>query len=106
MQYVSVATPAEPRGEENTLFVQVLGGEELLESAREKFLSGVRGAEHSSGAFRIVFRILVRVLQAILRIHFKKFSQEKSKDPPIDSSGSQRGSVMALSTPSHGTKTL
>ena len=32
--------------------------------------------------------------------------QEKSKDPPIDSSGSQRGSVMALSAPSHGTKTL
>ena len=30
----------------------------------------------------------------------------KSKDPPIDSSGSQRGSVMALSAPSHGTKTL
>ena len=31
---------------------------------------------------------------------------EKSKDPPIDSSGSQRGSVMALSAPSHGTKAL
>ena len=30
--------------------------------------------------------------------------QEKSKDPPIDSSGSQRGSVMALLAPSHGTQ--
>ena len=32
--------------------------------------------------------------------------QEKSKDPPIDRSGSQQGSVLALFAPSHGTRTL
>ena len=29
-QNISVATPAEPRGEKQLLFVQILGGEKLL----------------------------------------------------------------------------
>ena len=43
-----MATPAEPRGEKKKLFfVQILGGEKLLnllKSAGEKLLSGLRGA--------------------------------------------------------------
>ena len=42
-----MATPAEPRGEKKLFFVQILGGEKLLnllKSAGEIFLSGLRGA--------------------------------------------------------------
>ena len=46
-----------------TFFVQILGGEKLLKnllkSAGELFLSGLRGAKNVSNAFRIVFRISV-----------------------------------------------
>ena len=45
---ISVAPPAEPRGEKKLFFVQILGGEKLLKfvekSAGEIFLSGLRGA--------------------------------------------------------------
>ena len=30
VQFLSVATPAEPRGEKKAFFVQILGGEKLL----------------------------------------------------------------------------
>ena len=30
LRFVSVATPAEPRGEKKLFFVQILGGEKLL----------------------------------------------------------------------------
>ena len=44
---VSVATPAEPRGERKALFAQILGGEKLLESAGEKcFKRSERGLKH------------------------------------------------------------
>ena len=46
--HLSVATPAEPRGEKKLFLVQILGGEKLLkfvESAGEKLLSGLRGAK-------------------------------------------------------------
>ena len=38
--------------------------------------------------------------------HYAQNSQEMSKDPAIDSSGDEWGSVMDLSATSHGTKTL
>ena len=42
---VTVATPADPRGEQTFFFfVQMLGGEKLLENAGEKLLNGKRGA--------------------------------------------------------------
>ena len=49
-----MATPAEPRGEKK-VFVQILGGEKLLEKCQGIFLSGLRGARHFLVAFRIVF---------------------------------------------------
>ena len=73
--FVSVATPAEPRGEKK-LFVQILGGEKLLkfvESASEIFLSGLRGAKNISVAFRIVYRIFFCVFQTVFRIDVKFF---------------------------------
>ena len=58
--------------------MQILGGEKLLKnllkSAGEIFLSGLRGAKTFSVAFRIVFRIFLRVFQTVFRIDFKSFS--------------------------------
>ena len=83
---VSVATPAEPRGEKKLFFVQILGGEKLLkfvESAGEIFLSGLRGAKNISNTFRIVFRIFIRVCQTVFRIDLKVFrGQFRSADMP------------------------
>ena len=71
-----MATPAEPRGEKKLFFVQILGGEKLLnllKSAGEKFLGGLRGAKHFSNAFRIVFQIFFRDFQTVFRIDLKVF---------------------------------
>ena len=58
---VGVATPAEPRGEKKNIFLckfwAVKNFQNLLKSAGEIFLSGLRGAKHFSNTFRIVFRI-------------------------------------------------
>ena len=45
----------------------------LLKSAGEIFLSGLRGAKNVSNAFRIVFRIFFRVFQTVFRIDLKFF---------------------------------
>ena len=45
----------------------------MLKSASEIFLSGLRGAKKFSNAFRIVFRILLRVFQTAFRIDLKVF---------------------------------
>ena len=45
----------------------------LVKSAGEIFLSGLRGAKIFSNAFRIVFRILFRVFQTVFRIDLKVF---------------------------------
>ena len=42
--FVSVATPAEPRGEKGTLLVQILAGAILLGKCGEKFVSCAKGA--------------------------------------------------------------
>ena len=61
MKFVSVATPAEPRGAKKLIFVQILGGEKLLKSAGEIFLSGLRGAKqffkHVSDRFSDLFSL-------------------------------------------------
>ena len=55
----------------------------LLKSAGEIFLSGLRGANNFSNAFRIVFRILFRVFQTVFRIDLKIFrGQFRSADMP------------------------
>ena len=61
-EVVSVATPAEPRGEKKLFLVQILGGEKLLKllkSAGEKLLNGLRGAKiffkHVSDRFSDLF---------------------------------------------------
>ena len=81
-----MATPAEPRGEKKHLFVQILGGEKLLnlvKSAGEIFLGGLRGAKIFSNTFRIVFRIFFRVFQTVFRIDLKVFrGQFRSADMP------------------------
>ena len=86
LQLVSVATPAEPRGEKKLFFVQILGGEKLLnlvKSGGEIFLSGLRGAKNFSNAFRIVFRVLFRVFQTVFRIDLEFFrGQFRSADMP------------------------
>ena len=51
-----MATPAEPRGKKT--IVQILGGEKLLnllKTAGEIFLGGLKGAKRFSKTFRIVF---------------------------------------------------
>ena len=75
---VSVATPADPRGEKrNFFFVQILGGEKLLnfllKSAGEIFLSGLRGAKYFSNAFRIVFGSFLRFSKCF-SCRFKSFA--------------------------------
>ena len=40
LHIISVAAPAEPRGEQKYLFVRILGGENFSRSAGERFLSG------------------------------------------------------------------
>ena len=55
----------------------------LLKSAGEIFLSGLRGAKNLSNAFRIVFRIFFRVFQTVFSCRFKSFSgQFRSADMP------------------------
>ena len=74
---LSVAAPAEPRGEQKTFFLckfwVVKNFYNWLKSAGEIFLSGLRGAKHFSNAFRIVFRIIFRVFQTVFRIDLKVF---------------------------------
>ena len=48
--FLSVATPAERRGD-FFVFAQNFGGDKVLESAREIFLSGWRGAKNFSDTF-------------------------------------------------------
>ena len=66
--------------------VQILGGEKLfnlLKSAGEIFLKGLRGAKNFSNAFRIVFRIFFRVFETVFRIDLKVFrGQFRSADMP------------------------
>ena len=87
-QIVSVATPAEPRGEnKKNLFLckfwAVKTFYNLVKSAGEIFLGGLRGAKNFSNAFRIVFRILFRVFQTVFRIDLKIFrGQFRSADMP------------------------
>ena len=72
-----MAPPAEPRGEKKLFlckFWAVKNFQNLLKSAGEIFLSGLRGAKNFSNAFRIVFRILFRVFQTVFRIDLKFFS--------------------------------
>ena len=57
---LSVATPAEPRGEKNFFVVQIFGCEKLLkfvEKCRCNIFKRPEGAKHFSNTFRIVFRI-------------------------------------------------
>ena len=66
-----MATPAEPRGEKELFsckFWAVKNFKNLVKSAGEIFLSGLRGAKHFSNAFRIIFRIFFRVFQTVFRI--------------------------------------
>ena len=55
----------------------------LLKSAGEIFLSGLRGAKNLSVAFRIVFRIFFRGFQTVFHIDLKVFrGQFRSADMP------------------------
>ena len=55
----------------------------MLKSAGEIFLSGLRGANNFSVAFRIVFRILFRVFQTVFPIDLEVFrGQFRSADMP------------------------
>ena len=88
--FVSVATPAEPRGEKVTCFFlvrkvwAVKNFYNLLRSASEIFLSGLRGAKNCSVAFRIVFRIFFRGFKTAFRIDLKAFcgGEFRSADMP------------------------
>ena len=74
---VSVAPPAEPRGENFFFFVQILGGEKLLKllkSAGEIFLKGLRGAKNFSNAFRIALRIFFSRFSNRFSCQIKSFS--------------------------------
>ena len=87
VDFLGVATPAEPRGEQKNFILRkfwaVKNFENLLKSAGEIFLSGLRGAKNISNAFRIVFRILFRVFQTVFRINLKVFrGQFRSADMP------------------------
>ena len=69
------------------LLVQILGGEQLLynllKSAGDIFLSGLRRAKNVLVAFWIVFRIFFRVFQTVFRIDLKFFRGEfRSADMP------------------------
>ena len=55
---LSVATPAEPRGEKTFLLCKCWAVKPFYKSAGEKSLGGVRGAYSFSDTFRIVYRIL------------------------------------------------
>ena len=84
---LSVATPAEPRGGKKNFFLckfwAVKNFLNLLKSAGEILLSGLRGAKHFSNTFRIVFRILFRVFQTVFRIDLKvSRGQFRSADMP------------------------
>ena len=85
-EQVSVATPAEPRGEKKLFlckFWAVKNFLNLVKNASEIFLSGLRGAKHFSVAFRIVFRILFRFFQTVFRIDLKVIrGQFRSADMP------------------------
>ena len=74
---LSVAPPAEPRGEKKTFFCANFGRWKTFKiwwkMGGEKFLVGLRGAKNFSIAFRIVFRILFRVFQTVFRIDLKIF---------------------------------
>ena len=64
-------------------FWAVKNFEILLKSTGEIFLSGLRGANNFSVAFRIVFRIIFRVFQTVFRIDLKVFrGQIRSADMP------------------------
>ena len=74
---VGVATTAEPRGEKKLFFVQILGGEKLLEfveKSGEIFLSGLRGAKTFSNAFRIIFSDPFSRFSNRFSYRFKSFS--------------------------------
>ena len=72
-----MATPAEPRGEKN-IFCENFGRRKtffnLLRSAGEIFLSGLRGANTFSVAFRIVFRIFFSRFSNRFSYRFQNFS--------------------------------
>ena len=59
------------------IFLQILDSEKkfqnLLKSAGETFLGGLRGAKIFSVAFRIVFRVISCVFQTVFRIDLKVF---------------------------------
>ena len=75
--FVSVAPPAEPRGEKKLFFCANFGRWKTFKiwwkMGGEKFLVGLRGAQIFSIAFRIVFRILFRVFQTVFRIDLNIF---------------------------------
>ena len=102
---VSVATPAEPRGDKKLFFVQILDGEKLLkfvEKCGEIFLSGLRGAKTFLNTFRIVFWICFRVFQTVFRIDLKVFrGQFHSADMPPWLSGPAAGPRL----PRHASRT-
>ena len=85
-EILSVAARAEPRGEQKKElwnFWAVKNFENLLTSAGEIFLSGLRGAKNLSVAFRIVFWIFFRVFHTVFRIDLKVFrGQFRSADMP------------------------
>ena len=58
VQSLSLATPADPRGEIILYFLAQLGGEKLLESGGETFFKRPERGLKFSVTFRIVFRIL------------------------------------------------
>ena len=84
---VSVALPAEPRGEKKTFFCANFGRWKTFKiwwkMGGETFLVDLRGLNIFSIAFRIVFRILFRVFQTVFRIDLKFFrGQFRSADMP------------------------
>ena len=74
---LSMVTPAEPRGEKNLFLCKVWAvknlKKNLLKGAGEIFLSGLRGANNFSVAFRIVFRIFFSRFSNRFRIDLKVF---------------------------------
>ena len=84
---VSVAAPAEPRGEKKNFFVLILGGEKLLnvllKSAGEIFLSGLRGAKFFFKHVSDRFSDLISRFSNRFSYRFKSFSgQFRSADVP------------------------
>ena len=70
---LSVAAPAEPCGEKQLVFVQILGGEKL-KCRCKYFKRPERGLKYFGDTFRIVFRILFRVFLTIVCIDFEMLS--------------------------------